>query len=918
MGFDRWVEQNIGLNYEMFTCSMLLRQGQAEKLLEATPKQRFDIVAEVADLKSYQLLHEKADARRLKRKSQLDADSGGVGARRPLVEPAAIEEAEARLSKAEGARAEASADRDRLATIEGQAQLWRELSAGRERARGEAERARQIIEASATIEADWNRLRELDGVLPALLEESSRRAGVAEREAAVSDRQAKREILIKRLDDLSALAEQSRRRLAEVVEEITGDETRRTEIVARQGELAVPIARAKGATVQRLAVASLEVSLAAYPADLEDETARLADEVARRTEWKAALPTLENLDAARAGLAGARSRVEAGGEDVAIAVAKVRHAGNVLEAARGEESRARLAKEEIDRRSTEVRTIFRSAQGRLADFERLEGSTACDRCGQPLTPEHFAAEARRLHEERDKTQRVTEDAERLLLDAEDRARSAEATVVEADRIARKADAALADARRDFAQSEADTSRHEAACAKAFGDLDDSFRSAIAMGLVADWAATTYPTPVDLAEGHRLRDGLPEADRLAREARLRLEAMKGERWRLEEARQGLDSIGLRPGDEQAEGEHSRLTDEVASLDRCLKTHRLDQASAESAIDELSKKIDHVRGEIAVIDAQQATNQALIDASREASARSRVSVPGPWLAAFDSASRDELDAWEAERRSLRDRGIEQLAEEVPKAHWTLNAAETQVAELDARLDDVPEEARRDLGEIAESKERATACLKAAEEDARALQRDLDALRRHRDERADLEAQALEADRSLAVSSKLAELLGRASLQRDLIRDAERGILDCANPILRDISGDDLELRLSGEDSGDDHALPLEVIDRTHGPGRTLGVAFLSGSQRFRVAVSLALGIGQYARGLDRPIQSVVIDEGFGCLDRQGRDEMIAQLTALKGRLARIVLVSHQEEFAEAFKDGYRFEVRDGSTVVQEFHR
>jgi len=171
---------------------------------------------------------------------------------------------------------------------------------------------------------------------------------------------------------------------------------------------------------------------------------------------------------------------------------------------------------------------------------------------------------------------------------------------------------------------------------------------------------------------------------------------------------------------------------------------------------------------------------------------------------------------------------------------------------------------------------------------------------------------------VSAKLAELLGRGSLQRALIRDAERGILDCANPILREISGDDLELRLLEEDSGDDQALPLEVVDRTHGAGRTLGVAFLSGSQRFRVAVSLALGIGQYARGLDRPIQSVIIDEGFGCLDRQGRDEMIAQLTALKGRLARVVLVSHQEEFAEAFRDGYRFEVRDGSTAVREFHR
>jgi DNA repair protein SbcC/Rad50 len=98
----------------------------------------------------------------------------------------------------------------------------------------------------------------------------------------------------------------------------------------------------------------------------------------------------------------------------------------------------------------------------------------------------------------------------------------------------------------------------------------------------------------------------------------------------------------------------------------------------------------------------------------------------------------------------------------------------------------------------------------------------------------------------------------------------------------------------------------------------VAFLSGSQRFRVAVSLALGIGQYARGRRRPIEAVIIDEGFGCLDRFGRAEMIEQLGALRGRLARIILVSHQEEFTDAFSDGYRFEVVDGATRVEPFHR
>ena len=98
----------------------------------------------------------------------------------------------------------------------------------------------------------------------------------------------------------------------------------------------------------------------------------------------------------------------------------------------------------------------------------------------------------------------------------------------------------------------------------------------------------------------------------------------------------------------------------------------------------------------------------------------------------------------------------------------------------------------------------------------------------------------------------------------------------------------------------------------------MAFLSGSQRFRVAVALALGIGQYASKQHRPIESVIIDEGFGCLDRNGRQVMIQELHNLRGHLQCILLVSHQEEFAEAFSDGYHFELHNGSTKVSRFVR
>jgi DNA repair exonuclease SbcCD ATPase subunit len=156
--------------------------------------------------------------------------------------------------------------------------------------------------------------------------------------------------------------------------------------------------------------------------------------------------------------------------------------------------------------------------------------------------------------------------------------------------------------------------------------------------------------------------------------------------------------------------------------------------------------------------------------------------------------------------------------------------------------------------------------------------------------------------------------------LVRQAERQIVDHANAVLDRLSGGQLYLRLCGGEDGEagsENALELEAYNRTTG-GQPINVAFLSGSQRFRVAVGLALGIGQYASRQHRPIESVIIDEGFGCLDSQGRQVMIQELQNLRGQLHCILLVSHQEEFAEAFNDGYHFELNEGSTKVRRVQR
>jgi hypothetical protein len=85
------------------------------------------------------------------------------------------------------------------------------------------------------------------------------------------------------------------------------------------------------------------------------------------------------------------------------------------------------------------------------------------------------------------------------------------------------------------------------------------------------------------------------------------------------------------------------------------------------------------------------------------------------------------------------------------------------------------------------------------------------------------------------------------------------------------------------GETHYLVVEYVD-----GQTLDQV---PTARGPVASGRAV---EYASRQHRPIESVIIDEGFGC---QGRQVMIQELQNLRGQLHCILLVSHQEEVANA---------------------
>ena len=292
---------------------------------------------------------------------------------------------------------------------------------------------------------------------------------------------------------------------------------------------------------------------------------------------------------------------------------------------------------------------------------------------------------------------------------------------------------------------------------------------------------------------------------------------------------------------------------------------------------------------------------------------------WQAQVEKAGMNGWYGWKSELDTLIADNTETTYRKLEMARGSLETIRTEIRDHEAYATTFPENARQRPEDVQKQIQVSRQQFEEKDRELQKAQRQKTVFDGHREQRSRLGEQFKLADGEHNRYKILAELLGRDRLQRHLVRQAERQIVDYGNAVLDRLSGGQLFLKLVGgeEGAGTDRALDLECYNRTTG-GAPINVMFLSGSQKFRVAVSLALGIGQYASRQHRPIESVIIDEGFGCLDRQGRQVMIQELQNLRGHLHCILLVSHQEEFAEAFSDGYRFALENGATKVTRFQR
>jgi exonuclease SbcC len=919
--FTDWISDKIGLNYETFTSSVLLLQGKADKLLDSKPEGRRAVLASIVDLERYERLHDKADERRKKLRIQFDLLKDKLAAV-PEVKAEQLTEAQERLVAAETAREAARGEVERLREVEHQAKRWLDLQGRLTTARQRWENAKLLLAEAGGIERDRERLHELREVLPRLKDIIRLRGEIRDADLKTKsltlEKQKAMDLLAQR--DSALKQESDKRKTLQNL--IAAEETQQSEL---NGQLLVVTGQMEKLKEYERHAADLERiqgELAPLPRDGAAEVQRARERLDALTALGQWVPRLARFQSSRAELQQAKERAttaENKRKEIEFKGKQLGEEGKRLgPLAEEAETAARQASEQ----ATEAKTLLQQARASLNELTTLDLSGRCRHCGQVVPESH-------LEDEKRKRNVAVQSAETQFKKANADAQAAQKAEKEmrerlasAQRAYQEARVEYRDCQNQAQQASADVARWQAECLQWFDELPESYRQRIAPTVPDDWTVTVYPTEHDLAA---LR--AEAAGSAAAKQRLQAAENLEKQWTLLKAREAaaLATVnrlqGELPSDrDSVRKRHTDLTLRNDVLDRDLKTKRRALLDADKDMERLTQERDQAKAKANDCDHHLKEQDLVRQHARQSVATNLRALPAVWQTQGESIGLTEWNQFDTERKDLEERGTDQRGKELQHARLNLDVLRQDTEALEARQDEFPPAARRDPSAIRLEVDTARQAELQREKELSEARRQLALLEDYRKQREQVGAEYIKIEGEWTYLKTLAELLGKDRLQLYLVRQAEKQVVEYANAVLDRLSGGQLYLKLSGEANGEgnsDRALDLEAYNRGTGE-KPINVAFLSGSQKFRVAVSLALGIGQYASRQHRPIESVIIDEGFGCLDSQGRQVMIQELQNLRSQMRCILLVSHQEEFAEAFSDGYHFELHSGATKVKRFQK
>lgn len=409
--------------------------------------------------------------------------------------------------------------------------------------------------------------------------------------------------------------------------------------------------------------------------------------------------------------------------------------------------------------------------------------------------------------------------------------------------------------------------------------------------------------------------------------------------------GLEKDGKAQGDRYRANMSAMkaLTEEITGFDLHLTKFanvEQDRLSASTTISQLTERLEGLDKQV---DEWKSTGERRLNEVKKClekddfskDIRKQLAVVDKELVAlgYDAAAHDTLRKAESELRIA-----EEEYHNLEKARAALKPIEDEIENLTAEI----EKAEAEVAQQQREYDEAAALLAVSEtqapdvdsaysellrlqeqenqrtQEVGAARQKVDVLDDLRKRKADYTSNREEMQRSIAYHKTLERAFGKDGVPALLIEQALPQIEARANELIDRLSDGQMSIRFVTQAEYKDkkrddlkETLDIQISD---GAG-VRDYEMYSGGEAFRVNFAVRLALSEVlAQRKGARLQTLVIDEGFGSQDVQGRQRLIEAINLVKDDFAKILVITHLDELKDAFPTRIEVEKTAQGSVVR----
>ncbi len=170
----------------------------------------------------------------------------------------------------------------------------------------------------------------------------------------------------------------------------------------------------------------------------------------------------------------------------------------------------------------------------------------------------------------------------------------------------------------------------------------------------------------------------------------------------------------------------------------------------------------------------------------------------------------------------------------------------------------------------------------------------------ERGKKEEKVAELKETMSIYQELRAAFGKNGVQALLIENTIPELEDEANTILSRMTDGRMHLQFITQRETKSGQNLIETLDiRIADEVGTRNYELYSGGEAFRINFAIRIALSKLlARRSGAKLQTLVIDEGFGTQDTQGRERLVEAINKIQHEFEKIIVITHIDELKDAF--------------------